>query len=121
MNYELSYKLKNAIEEEVARLVDFSSMSGEVALGDDFCFTPTQGMYAGFRVNIFSIRKEGSKIRVGEKVYTFRALLWRSGGVSVNQTPGELALKCREARRAGQVVEILGIGEDTENGEGEEK
>ena len=124
MNYELSDKLKNAIEEEVARLVDFSSMSGEVALGDDFCFTPTQGMHAGFRVNIFSISKGGSKIQVGEKVYTFRAFLWRSGegrGVSVNQTPGELALKCREARRAGQVVEILGVGEDTENGEGEEK
>lgn len=121
MNYELSDKLKNAIEEEVARLVDFSSMSGEVALGSDFCFTPTQGMHAGFRVNIFSICKEGSKIQVGEKVYTLREHLWRREGSWISETSGGLALECREARRNGKIVEILEISGVTETGEGEEK
>ena len=60
MNYELSDKLKSAIEEEIARLACLSDISKEVALGDDFCFTPTQGMYAGHRVNAFSLSEEGS-------------------------------------------------------------
>lgn len=67
MNYELSDKLKSAIEEEVARLACLSDMSKEVALGSDFCFTPTQGVYAGHRVNAFDLSEDGSKIRVGER------------------------------------------------------
>nr|DAQ92893.1 MAG TPA: hypothetical protein [Caudoviricetes sp.] len=121
MNYELSDKLKGAIEEEVARLTRLSEMSGEVVLGEDFCFTPTQGMHAGYRVNIFAIHNDGSKIQVGEKVYTFGNHLWRKGDSWITETSGGLALECREARRAGKIVEILEIGEDTENDEGEEK
>ena len=121
MNYELSDKLKSAIEEEIARLACLSDMSGEVVLGEDFCFTPTQGMHAGFRVNIFNLAKDGSQIQVGKKVYTFRNHLWRRENSWVSETPGGFALECRETRRAGKIVEILEIGEDTENGEGEEK
>ena len=123
MNYELSNKLKSVIEEEVARLTRLSEMSGEVVLGEDFCFTPTQGMHAGFRVNVFAIHNDGSKVQVGEKVYTFRDHLWHSESSWITETSGGLALECREARRAGEIVEILEIGEDTEteNGEGEEK
>lgn len=123
MNYELSDKLKSAIEEEVARLACLSEMSGEVVLGEDFCFTPTQGRHAGFRVNIFAIHNDGSKIQVGERVYTFKNHLWHSESTWLSETSGGLALECREARRNGKVVEILEIGEDaeTENGEGEEK
>lgn len=36
MNYELSDKLKSAIEEEITRLACLSDMSKEVALGSDF-------------------------------------------------------------------------------------
>lgn len=127
MNYELSDKLKSAIEEEVTRLAHLSDMSGEVVLGEDFCFTPTQGMHAGFRVNIFAISKEGTRIQVGNKTYIYENFLWRGGNDLLTETSGGLAFKCREARRARQVVEILEIGEDTEigeateNGEGEEK
>lgn len=119
MNYELSDKLKSAIEEEVARLAHLahlSDMSGEVVLGEDFCFTPTQGMHAGFRVNIFALHNDGSKIQVGEKVYTLRELLWRREDSWIAETSGGLALECREARRNGKIVEILEISE-----EGEEK
>ena len=129
MNYELSDKLKSAIEEEIVRLACLSDISGEVVLGEDFCFTPTQGMHAGYRVNIFSIHKNGSKIQIGERVYTFGNQLWRSEDTWLSETSGGLALECREARRAGKIVEILEIGEDAENegdteienGEGEEK
>ena len=121
MNYELSDKLKSAIEEEIARLACLPDMSKEVALGDDFCFTPTQGMYAGHRVNIFAIHNDGSKVQVGERVYTFRNHLWHSENTWLSETSGGLALECREARRNGKIVEILEIGEDTEIGEGEEK
>ena len=121
MNYELSDKLKSAIEEEIARLTRLSEMSGEVVLGEDFCFTPTQGMHAGFRVNIFAIHKDGSKIQVGENVYTFENHLWRRENSWITETSGGLSFECREARRNGKIVEILEIGEDTENGEGEEK
>lgn len=114
MEYELSDKLKSAIEEEIARLACLSDMSKEVALGDDFCFTPTQGMYAGHRVNIFSIREDGSQIQVGERVYTFGNRLWRDEDTWVSETSGGLALKCREARRAGKIVEILNIAEEGE-------
>lgn len=116
MNYELSDKLKSAIGEEVARLTRLSEMSGEVVLGEDFCFTPTRGMHAGFRVNIFALHKDGSKIQVRESVYTFRDHLWHSESTWLSETSGGLALKCREARRAGKIVEILNIA-----GEGEEE
>lgn len=116
MNYELSDKLKSAIEEEIARLACLSDMSKEVALGDDFCFTPTQGMYAGHRVNIFSIHEDDSQIQIGKRVYTFRNHLWRCEDTWVLETSGGLALECREACRAGKIVEILNIA-----GEGEEE
>lgn len=126
MNYELSDKLKSAIEEEIARLASLSDMSKEVALGDDFCFTPTQGKYAGHRVNIFSLSKDGSRILVGNKTYIYENYLyenylWRVENSWPTETSGGLAFECREARRAGKIVEILEIGEDTENEEGEEK
>ena len=121
MNYELSDKLKSAIEEEIARLTRLSEMSGEVALGEDFCFTPTQGPYAGYRVNIFAIHTDGSKIQVGKEVYTFGNHLWRRENSWITETSGGLAFECREARRAGKIVEILEIGEDTENGEESEE
>lgn len=111
MNYELSDKLKSAIEEEVARLVHISDMSGEVALGEDFCFTPTQGMYAGFRVDIFSLSKEGVQIRAGGETFTYKNHLWR-GSEWPTETSVGLAFKCREARRSGEVVEILKMGEE---------
>ena len=116
MNYELSDKLKSAIEEEIARLACLSDISKEVALGEDFCFTPTQGMHAGFRVNIFAIHTDGSKIQVGKDVYTFGNHLWQCEDTWVLETSGGLALECREARRAGKIVEILNIA-----GEGEEE
>lgn len=116
MNYELSDKLKSAIEEEITRLACLSDISKEVALGGDFCFTPTQGMYAGHRVNIFSVHEDDSQIQIGERVYTFRNHFWRCEGTWVLETSGGLALECREARRAGKIVEILNIA-----GEGEEK
>nr|DAT47845.1 MAG TPA: hypothetical protein [Caudoviricetes sp.] len=116
MNYELSDKFKSVIEEEAARLTRLSEMSGEVVLGEDFCFTPTQGMHAGFRVNIFAIHNDGSKIQVGESVYTFGNHLWRKENSWIMETSGGLALECREARRAGKIVEILNIA-----GEGEEE
>lgn len=116
MNYELSDKLKSAIEEEIARLACLSDISKEVALGDDFCFTPTQGMYAGHRVNIFNLTKDGSQIQAGEKTYTYGEHLWRREDGWPTETGGELALECREARRAGKIVEILNIA-----GEGEEE
>jgi len=109
MNYELSDKLKSAIEEEIARLVHMSDMSGEVALGEDFCFTPTQGMYAGFRVGIFSLSEEGTQIRAGEETFTYKDLLWRGEG-RLTETSESLAFKCREARRSGEIVEILKMG-----------
>ena len=121
MNYELSDKLKSAIEEEIARLACLSDMSKEVALGDDFCFTPTQGEYAGYRVNIFRLSKDGTQIRVGNKTYTYKECLWWKEDTWGSETSGGLALECREARRAGKIVEILEIGEDTEMGEGEEE
>nr|DAO25775.1 MAG TPA: hypothetical protein [Caudoviricetes sp.] len=116
MNYELSDKLKSAIEEEIARLACLSDISKEVALGEDFCFTPTQGMHAGFRVNIFAIHKDGSKVQVGENVYTFGDHLWRKENSWITETSGGLSFECREARRAGKIVEILNIA-----GEGEEE
>lgn len=109
MNYELSDKLKSAIEEEVARLVHISDMSGEVALGEDFCFTPTQGMYAGFRVDIFSLSQEGAQIRVEGETFTYKDHLWRGGGWPT-ETSASLAFKCREARRNVGIVEILKMG-----------
>lgn len=121
MNYELSDKLKSAIEEEIARLACLSDISGEVALGDDFCFTPTQGMHAGFRVNAFSLSKEGAQVQVGKKTYTYSDHLWREEDGWPTTTTGGLAFECREARRAGKIVEILEIGGDTEVGEDEEK
>lgn len=114
MEYELSDKLKSAIEEEIARLTCLSYMSGEVALGEDFCFTPTQGMYAGHRVNIFSVHEDGSQIQIGKRVYTFGDHLWQCEDTWFSETSGGLALKCREARRAGGVVEILNIAEEGE-------
>ena len=116
MNYELSDKLKSAIEEEIARLACLSDMSKEVALGEDFCFTPTQGVYAGHRVNIFNLAKDGSEIQVGVAVYIYEEYLWRSKESFLTETGGGLALECREARRAGKIVEILNIA-----GEGEEE
>ena len=114
MNYELSDKLKSAIEEEIARLACLSDMSKEVALGDDFCFTPTQGMYAGHRVNILSIHEDDSQIQIGERVYTLGNHLWRCEDTWVSETSRGLTLECREARRAGKIVEILNIGEGEE-------
>lgn len=111
MNYELSDKLKSAIEEEIARLVHTSDMSGEVALGEDFCFTPTQGMYAGFRVDIFSLSEEGAQIRVRGETFTYKDHLWRGSGW-FTETSASLAFKCREARRSGEVAEILKMGEE---------
>lgn len=112
MEYELSDKLKSAIEKEIARLACLSDMSKEVALGDDFCFTPTQGVYAGHRVDIFWIHEDGSQIQIGERVYTFGDHLWRCEDTWFSETSGGLALKCREARRAGEAVEILNIAEE---------
>nr|DAR36216.1 MAG TPA: hypothetical protein [Caudoviricetes sp.] len=111
MNYELSDKLKSVIEEEIARLAHISDMSGEVALGEDFCFTPTQGMYAGFRVDIFSLSEEGAQIRVGKETFTYKDHLWRGGGWPT-ETSASLAFKCRETRRSGKIVEILKTGEE---------
>lgn len=116
MNYELSDKLKSAIEEEIARLACLSDISKEVALGDDFCFTPTQGVYAGHRVNAFSLSEEGSQVKVGAMTYTYNDNLWREEGGWPTVTTGGLALECREARRNGKIVEILNIA-----GEGEEE
>lgn len=114
MNYKLSDKLKSAIEEEIARLACLSDISKEVALGDDFCFTPTQGMYAGHRVNIFSVHEDGSKIQVGRVVYIYSDNLWREEVGWSTMTTGGLAFECREARRAGKIVEILNIAEEGE-------
>mgnify|MGYP000896636097 CR=1 FL=1 len=114
MNYELSDKLKSAIEEEIARLACLSDISKEIALGEDFCFTPTQGMYAGHRVNIFAIHNDGSSVQAGKRVYTFKNRLWYSESTCLSETSGGLALKCREARRAGKIVEILNIAEEGE-------
>lgn len=114
MNYELSDKLKSAIEEEVARLACLSDISKEVALGEDFCFTPTQGKYAGHRVNIFNLAKDGSQIQVGKKTYTYEEYLWRREDGWPTETGGGLSFECREARRAGKIVEILNIGEGEE-------
>ena len=114
MEYELSDRLKSAIEEEIARLACLSNMSKEVALGDDFCFTPTQGMYAGHRVNIPWVHEDGSQIQVGERVYTLVDRIWRCEGTWVSKTSGGLALECREARRAGKIVEIFNIAEEGE-------
>ena len=114
MNYKLSDKLKSAIEEEIARLACLSDISKEVALGDDFCFTPTQGEYAGYRVNIFSLSKDGTQILAGNKTYTYEEHLWREEGGWPTETSGELAFKCREARRAGKIVEIFKMGEGEE-------
>ena len=114
MNYELSDKLKSAIEEEIARLACLSDMSKEVALGSDFCFTPTQGVYAGHRVNAFDLSGDGSKIQVGERVYTFGDHLWQEEVGWPTMTTGGLAFECREARRAGKIVEILNIAEEGE-------
>lgn len=116
MNYELSDKLKSAIEEEIARLACLSDISKEVALGSDFCFTPTQGMYAGYRVNAFGLSEDGSKIQVGGVVYIYSDNLWREEVGWPTMTTGGLAFECREARRAGKIVEILNIA-----GEGEEE
>lgn len=110
MKYELSDKLKSTIEEEIARLTCLSDMSKEVALGDDFCFTPTQGMYAGHRVDAFSLSEEGSRVQAGGETYTYKNNLWRDGYLS--ETTSGLAFKCREARRSGKIVEILEIGEE---------
>lgn len=121
MNYELSDKLKSAIEEEIARLACLSDMSKEVALGSDFCFTPTQGVYAGHRVNAFDLSEDGSKIQVGGVVYIYSDNLWREEVGWPTMTTGSLAFECREARRAGEIVEILEIGEDTKTEEGEEE
>lgn len=121
MNYELSDKLKSAIEEEIARLACLSDISKEVALGDDFCFTPTQGVYAGHRVNAFSLSEEGSQVKVGAMTYTYNDNLWREEGGWPTVTTGGLALECREARRNGKIVEILEIGGDTKTEEGEEE
>ena len=121
MNYELSDKLKSAIEEEIARLACLSDISKEVALGDDFCFTPTQGLYAGHRVNAFSLGRVGTQVQVGREFYTYEKHLWREEGGWPTETTGGFAFKCREARRAGKIVEILEIGEDTKMGEGEEE
>lgn len=112
MKYELSDKLKSAIEEEIARLACLSDFSGEVVLGDDFCFTPTQGVHAGFRVDIFSLSKDGTRIQVGKETYTYEEHLWREEGGWSTETSGGLAFKCREARRSGKIVEILKIGEE---------
>lgn len=114
MNYELSDKLKSAIEEEIARLACLSDMSKEVALGEDFCFTPTQGMYAGHRVNVFALSEDGSRVQVGGVVYIYSDNLWRCEDTWVSETSGGLAFECREARRAGKIVEILNIAEEGE-------
>ena len=114
MNYELSDKLKSAIEEEIARLACLSDISKEVALGSDFCFTPTQGMHAGFRVNAFELSKENSRVQVGGEIYTYEKHLWREEGGWPTETIGGLAFECREARRSGKIVEILNIGEGEE-------
>lgn len=114
MNYELSDKLKSAIEEEIARLACLSDISKEVALGSDFCFTPTQGMHAGFRVNAFELSKENSQVQVGGEIYTYEKHLWREEGGWPTETTGGLAFECREARRSGKIVEILNIGEGEE-------
>lgn len=114
MNYELSDKLKSAIEEEIARLACLSDISKEVALGDDFCFTPTQGVYAGHRVNAFDLSEDGSKIQVGREIYTYERHLWREESGWPTETTRGFAFKCREARRAGKIVEILNIGEGEE-------
>lgn len=114
MNYELSDKLKSVIEEEIARLACLSDMSKEVALGDDFCFTPTQGVYAGHRVNAFSLSEEGSQVKVGAMTYTYNDNLWREEGGRPTVTTGGLAPECREARRNGKIVEILNIAEEGE-------
>ena len=114
MNYELSDKLKSAIEEEIARLACLSDISKEVALGSDFCFTPTQGMYAGYRVNVFDLSEDGSKIQVGRVVYIYSDNLWREEVGWPTMTAGGLAFECREARRTGKIVEILNIAEEGE-------
>lgn len=114
MNYELSDKLKSAIEEEIARLACLSDISKEVALGSDFCFTPTQGVYAGHRVNIFDLSEEGSQVKVGAMTYTYNDNLWREEVGWPTMTTGGFAFECREARRAGKIVEILNIAEEGE-------
>lgn len=113
MNYELSDKLKSAIEEEIARLACISDMSKEVALGTDTLFTPTRGLYAGHRVEVYCLRREGTRVRVGKEVYKVEDSLWHSDS-GVWRTGTEVALECREARRAGKIVEILNIGEGEE-------
>lgn len=113
MNYELSDKLKSAIEEEIARLACVSDISKEAALGTDTFFTPTQGLYAGHRVETYCLREEGTRVRAGNEVYKVEDSLWHSDS-GMWRTGPEVALECREARRAGKIVEILNIGEGEE-------
>lgn len=113
MNYELSDKLKSVIEEEIARLACLSDMSKEAALGTDTFFTPTQGLYAGHRVDVYCLRKESTRVQAGNEVYEVEDSIWHSDSGAWETSP-EVALECREARRAGKIVEILNIGEGEE-------
>jgi hypothetical protein len=64
----------------------------------------------------FDLSEDGSKIQVGGVVYIYSDNLWREEVGWPTMTTGGLAFECREARRAGKIVEILNIA-----GEGEEE
>lgn len=74
----------------------------------------SQGVYAGHRVNALDLSEDGSKIQVGGVVYIYSDNFWQEEVGRPAMTTGGLAFECREARRAGKIVEILNIAEEGE-------